>query len=47
MKKNGYLSTFTKGILVENPVFILILGTCPALATTTNVIGAFRSTTRT
>ena len=41
MKKNGYLSTLTKGILIENPVFILILGTCPTLATTTNVIGAF------
>ena len=41
MKNNGYLSTLTKGILIENPVFILILGTCPTLATTTNVIGAF------
>ena len=41
MKKNGYLSTLTRGILIENPVFILILGTCPTLATTTNVVGAF------
>ena len=31
----------TKGIFKENPVFVLILGTCPTLATTTNVIGAF------
>ena len=41
MKKNGNLSVLTKGIFKENPVFILILGTCPTLATTTNVIGAF------
>ena len=41
MKKNGNLSILTKGIFKENPVFILILGTCPTLATTTNVIGAF------
>ncbi len=41
MKKNGYLSILTKGIIKENPVFILILGTCPTLATTTNVVGAF------
>ncbi len=40
MKKNGNLSVLTKGIFKENPVFILILGTCPTLATTTNVIGA-------
>jgi electron transport complex protein RnfE len=41
VKKNGNLSVLTKGIFKENPVFILILGTCPTLATTTNVIGAF------
>lgn len=41
MKKNGNLSVLTKGIFKENPVFILILGTCPTLATTTNVVGAF------
>ena len=41
MKENKYLSTLTRGILKENPVFILILGTCPTLATTTNVLGAF------
>ena len=41
MKKNGNLSILTKGIFKENPVFILILGTCPTLATTTNVVGAF------
>ncbi len=41
MKNNSGLSILTKGILKENPVFILILGTCPTLATTTNVAGAF------
>ena len=41
MKKDSNLSVLTKGIFKENPVFILILGTCPTLATTTNVVGAF------
>ena len=41
MKKNGSLSIFTKGILKENPVLVLILGTCPTLAVTNNVFGAF------
>ena len=41
MKKNSNLSVLTKGIFKENPVFVLILGTCPTLATTTNVVGAF------
>ena len=41
MKKNSNLSVFANGILKENPVLILILGTCPTLATTTNVFGAF------
>ena len=40
MKKNSNLSVLFKGILLENPVFVLILGTCPTLATTTSVIGA-------
>ncbi len=35
------LSTLWKGILKENPVLVLILGTCPTLATTTTVSGAF------
>ncbi len=41
MKKNNSLSVLTNGILKENPVLMLILGTCPTLATTTNVFGAF------
>ena len=40
MKKNGNISVLLKGLLRENPVFVLILGTCPTLATTTTVIGA-------
>lgn len=38
--KNGKLSILTKGILRENPVFVLILGTCPTLATTKSVTDA-------
>ena len=41
MSKNDNVSVLLKGIIKENPVFVLILGTCPTLATTTNVIGAF------
>ena len=41
MSKNNSLSILLKGIIKENPVFVLILGTCPTLATTTNVAGAF------
>ena len=38
--KNSSLSILLKGLLTENPVFVLILGTCPTLATSTTVIGA-------
>lgn len=41
MKKNSNLSIFTRGILKENPTLVLILGTCPTLATTNTVDGAF------
>ena len=41
MKNNSSMSVLLKGLLKENPVFVLILGTCPTLATTTNVVGAF------
>ncbi|MBE5756951.1 MAG: electron transport complex subunit E [Clostridiales bacterium] len=40
MKKCNNMSLFLKGILKENPVFVLILGTCPTLAVTNTVIGA-------
>ena len=32
------LSIFTKGIIKENPVLVLLLGLCPTLATTTSAI---------
>ena len=41
MKNNSSMSVLLKGLLKENPVFVLILGTCPTLAVTTNVVGAF------
>ena len=41
MSKNNNLSIITKGILKENPVLVLVLGTCPTLAVTNNVFGAF------
>ncbi len=41
MKQNSNLSVFLNGILKENPVLILVLGTCPTLATTGTVNGAF------
>ena len=31
----------TAGLIKENPVFVLLLGTCPTLAVTSSVIGAF------
>ena len=34
------MKTLTKGILHENPVLVLVLGTCPTLAVTTSVISA-------
>ena len=40
MEKNSKLSLLSKGILKENPVLVLVLGTCPALATTTSVTTA-------
>ena len=32
------LQLFTKGIVKENPIFVLLLGLCPTLATTTSAI---------
>lgn len=40
MEKNHKLSLITNGILKENPVLVLVLGTCPSLATTTSVTTA-------
>ena len=41
MSKESKLGILLRGILKENPVLILILGTCPTLAMTTDVIPAF------
>ena len=39
MKKElTYKETFTKGLLKENPVFVLLLGLCPVLGVTTSAI---------
>ena len=38
--KNKKLSILLRGIITENPVLILILGTCPTLAVTGNVLSA-------
>ena len=35
--KNSKLNILLRGILKENPVLVLVLGTCPTLATTTSV----------
>ena len=34
------LQNFIKGIIKENPVLVLVLGTCPTLAVTTSVLNA-------
>ena len=38
--KNSKLWIFLKGIVAENPVLVLVLGTCPALAQSNSVINA-------
>ena len=40
MTKENKLLILLRGIIMENPVLILVLGTCPTLATTTSVISA-------
>jgi electron transport complex protein RnfE len=40
LKKNSPLAVLVKGLILENPVFVLVLGTCPTLATTNSVKGA-------
>lgn len=46
--KNDFRKAFLNGIITENPTFVLMLGMCPTLATTTsflNAIGMGLSTT--
>ena len=38
--KNNKLAIFLKGLIAENPVLVLILGTCPTLAQTKSFINA-------
>ncbi len=38
--RNANLQIFLRGLLRENPVFVLVLGTCPTLATTSSASGA-------
>ncbi len=38
--KTGKMSILLKGIIKENPVLVLVLGTCPTLAVTSSVLGA-------
>ena len=40
MQKKSLFSEFTKGIIKENPVLCLVLGTCPTLAVTTSASNA-------
>jgi len=39
--KNSFLHDFAKGIWKENPVLVLLLGTCPTLAVTSNAGNGF------
>jgi len=39
--KNRSLQEFSKGILKENPTFILVLGMCPTLAVSTTAENSF------
>ena len=39
-EKKPLIKEFTKGIIKENPVLCLVLGTCPTLAVTTGVSSA-------
>lgn len=38
--KNNKLKILTNGIIKENPVLVLVLGTCPTLAVTTGIVSA-------
>ncbi len=36
----SFISELTKGIIKENPIFVIVLGMCPTLATSTSVSNA-------
>ena len=37
VQKKSKLSILTNGFIKENPVLVLVIGTCPTLATSTSV----------
>ena len=39
--KNSKIKILLNGVITENPIFVLILGMCPTLATTTSAINGF------
>ncbi len=39
-RETSLAGEFTKGILAENPIFIILLGLCPTLAVSTQVVNA-------
>ena len=40
MSSNKKLWIFLKGLIAENPVLVLVLGTCPTLAVTSSIVSA-------
>ena len=40
MNKNSKLNIVLKGIIKENPVLVLVLGTCPALAVSNSIVSS-------
>ena len=38
MSKNSNLKVFLNGFIKENPIFVLVLGMCPTLATTSSAV---------
>ena len=40
MERTNFKKAFLNGIITENPTFVLMLGMCPTLATTTSVMNA-------
>ena len=41
MENKNKVSILTNGLIKENPVQVLVLGTCPTLATTTSLVNGF------
>ena len=41
MKQSKALQTFLNGLIKENPIFVLMLGMCPTLGTTSSALNGF------